>query len=125
MKHAILVYGNEAEAALLPGDAAEAVLAAHRRLQAALAERGPFASVQLMSTASAVTVRNGAGKGLGAPILTDGPFAETKEQFLGFYVADFVNLEEALRFAEMISTPGVALEVRPISWTGGAMMELG
>jgi Uncharacterized protein conserved in bacteria len=46
----------------------------------------------------------------------DGPFAETKEQLLGFYVVDCRSLEEAIEIAsELLHEPG-ALEIRPIRY---------
>src|SRR5882757_10069921 len=51
------------------------------------------------------------------PIVIDGPFAETKEQLLGFYVIDVENLEEALDVARQLgaANPGGAYEIRPIA----------
>jgi hypothetical protein len=47
----------------------------------------------------------------------DGPFAETKEQLLGFYVVDCENLEEALDFARDLgkANPGGSYEIRPMA----------
>jgi hypothetical protein len=49
--------------------------------------------------------------------VVDGPFAETKEQLLGFYVVDCESLEEALDFAKELgkANPGGAYEVRPLA----------
>ena len=62
-----------------------------------------------VKTATTVRVRNG------QTLVTDGPFAETKEEFGGFYVVEAPNLDEAIKWAAMI--PGAArgsIEVRPI-----------
>ena len=51
----------------------------------------------------------------GGPLITDGPFAETKEQLGGFYILDCKDLDEAMEFAARI--PGAltgSVEVRPI-----------
>jgi hypothetical protein len=48
------------------------------------------------------------------PTLTDGPFAETKEQLGGFYVIDVANLDEALGWAKKIPARGGMVEVRPV-----------
>jgi hypothetical protein len=50
-------------------------------------------------------------------LVIDGPFAETKEQLLGFYVIDVANLEDALAIARelAVANPGGAYEVRPIA----------
>ena len=68
---------------------------------------GPAA--RLGATARAVTVR---GKG----VVTDGPFAETKEQLLGFYILDFASLEEAIEAAQAFkaANPSAVYEIRPI-----------
>lgn len=124
MKYSILIYGSEAVAERLSPEALNELLAGHRELQAALAKRGGFATAQLMPTTSSVTVRAATTAPERAPFVTDGPFADTKEQFLGFYVAEFASLEDALALSKSISSPGVTLEIRPISWVGGVFSEL-
>ena len=67
----------------------------------------------LQPTATATSVRSG-GDG-GEPLVTDGPFAETKEQLGGYYVLDVPDLDEAIKWAS--KCPGVAygtVELRPI-----------
>jgi len=68
---------------------------------------GPAA--RLGATTKARTVR---GKGF----VTDGPFVETKEALLGFYILDFETLEEAVKAAEdfKVANPGAIYEIRPI-----------
>jgi hypothetical protein len=122
VKYSILIYGTEADDDRLPAQIHEERLSGHRRLQAALAQRGPYTSVRLMPTSSAVTLRTGKLSGADETIVTDGPFAETKEQFIGFYVAEFASLEEAMQLTRHISAPGISLEVRPISWVGGNLL---
>ena len=50
------------------------------------------------------------------PVVIDGPYAETKEQLLGFYVVDCENLDEALDVARDLgkANPGGAYEIRPV-----------
>ena len=69
--------------------------------------------VRLMPTTAATTLR----KDTDPPLVIDGPFAETKEQLLGFYVVDCGSLEEVLEFARELgrANPGGAYEIRPIS----------
>jgi hypothetical protein len=71
---------------------------------------GPAA--RLGPTERAVTLR---GKGDG--IVTDGPFAETKEQLLGFYVVDFPTFEDAVAAARDLrrANPTAVYEIRPIT----------
>lgn len=68
---------------------------------------------QLHPTSVATTVRMKQGK----TILTDGPFAETKEQFGGYHLVECQNLDEAIAIASRIPTlsAGGAIEVRPIA----------
>ncbi|MEJ6782913.1 YciI family protein [Aminobacter sp. Piv2-1] len=70
---------------------------------------GPAA--RLGPTESAVTLR---GKGLG--LVTDGPFAETKEQLLGFYVVDYPTMDAAVAAARELrsANPTAVYEIRPI-----------
>ncbi|NRP20376.1 hypothetical protein LPJGGPFB_03635 [Ensifer adhaerens] len=71
---------------------------------------GPAA--RLGPTERAVTLR---GKGEG--VVIDGPFAETKEQLLGFYVVDFPTLEAAVAAARELrrANPTAVYEIRPVS----------
>jgi hypothetical protein len=50
----------------------------------------------------------------GDPIVTDGPFAETKEQLGGYYLLDCADLDQALDWAKRIPLPGGTVEVRPV-----------
>jgi hypothetical protein len=68
-------------------------------------------SLRLLPTTAATTlVKND------PPMVIDGPYAETKESLLGFYVIDVEDLEEALQFARDLAkaNPGGAYEVRPV-----------
>ncbi len=120
MMYAITIYGEPGVFEQLPTDRQDEVMSGHRALQRALGERGDFVSVKLMPPASAVVVEPPRSADA-APLIVDGPFAETKESFLGFYAADFASLDEALEHARMISSPIARLEVRPIAWAGGAI----
>ncbi|WP_306259099.1 YciI family protein [Pararhizobium sp. IMCC21322] len=118
MDYAILIYGTEGTFERLPPDKQEEAMKGHYTLQAALEKRGAYGTVKLMPTTSAVTLRPTSEIGE-KPTLMDGPFAETKERFLGIYMAQFDTLDEAISFTEMISSPYVSLEIRPIAWAGG------
>lgn len=77
-----------------------------------LADRGQFiAANPLQSVGTAVSVRVRAGK----PLVTDGPFAETREQLGGYFLVDAVDLNEAIHIASKI--PGArkgTVEIRPV-----------
>jgi hypothetical protein len=78
-----------------------------------LVEGGHFvAGASLMPVATATTVRSAAA---GDPAITDGPYAETKEQLGGFYVVAAADLDEALALAARVPVPAT-LEVRPIAF---------
>ena len=64
-------------------------------------------------TTSATTLR----KSQGEPLVIDGPFAETKEQLLGFFIIDVANLDEALDIARELAAAntGSTYEIRPIA----------
>jgi hypothetical protein len=71
---------------------------------------GPAA--RLGPTARAKTLR-----GVGAGVVTDGPFAETREHLLGFYVVDFPDIDQAVAAARELrsANPTAVYEIRPIS----------
>lgn len=120
MDYAILIYGTEGTFDRLPPEKQEEVMQGHHALQAKLKERGTFGTAKLMPTTSAVTLRPPSEIG-DKPMLMDGPFAETKERFLGFYIAQFESLDEAISIAGTISSPYVSIEIRPIAWAGGLL----
>lgn len=120
MLYTIAIYGEAGVFDALPDQRQEQVMAGHKSLQNALGARGDFVSFKLMPPSTAVTV-NPAPDSSQAPLIVDGPFAETKESFLGLYAAEFSDLDEALSFAGMISSPVVRLEVRPVAWAGGVL----
>jgi hypothetical protein len=78
-----------------------------------ITEAGVFvAGDGLQPSATATTVRNTGGD---SRSVTDGPFAETKEQLGGFYLLDCENLDEALEWAKKIPVrDGGSVEVRPV-----------
>jgi hypothetical protein len=65
--------------------------------------------LQPTSTATTVQIQPS-----GDHIVTDGPFAETKEQLGGFYLLECENLDEAIAWARKIPMPGGKVEVRPV-----------
>lgn len=112
MLYALLCYNSEEAVFSWTKEQDDAVMAklgaVHERL-AAQGKMGP--SLRLMPTTTATTLRKS-----DPPMIIDGPFAETKEQLLGFYVIDFENLEEALDVARQLgeANPGGAYEIRPL-----------
>ena len=77
-------------------------------------------SLRLLPTCAATTLRKK------DDVVLDGPYAETKEQLLGFYIIDVENLEEGLEFARelAVANPGGAYELRPVMlYNPGAPVE--
>jgi hypothetical protein len=66
--------------------------------------------LQPSSTATTVQIQESGGD----PIVSDGPFAETKEQLGGYYLLDCRDLDDALAWAKRIPMPGGTVEVRPV-----------
>jgi len=69
--------------------------------------------LQESSTATTVRIPDAPGSS-DEPIVTDGPFAETKEQLGGYYVLECKDLDEALEYAKRIPLFGGSVEVRPV-----------
>ena len=113
MLYAILCYNDEDAVfswSKAQDDEVMAKLAVVHQKLAAQGKMGPTA--RLMPTTAATTLR----KDREPAVVIDGPFAETKEQLLGFYVVDFENLEEALGYVRELgqANPGGAYEIRPL-----------
>ena len=123
MHYSILIYGPESVFEQLPEEERQEHLQKHRDLQEELTDKSgnsEFATVRLMPSSHAVTLRPTAGPSR-KPLVVDGPFAETKERFMGFYVVECDTLDEAIELAGKIATPYGHIEVRPVSWAGGML----
>ncbi len=114
MLYAILCYNDEDTVFAWSKEQEDATMARLIAVQEPLAKAGKLGPVaRLMPTTAATTLR----KGKNEPIVIDGPFAETKEQLLGFYVVDFETLHEAIGFSKELAAanPGVgSYEIRPL-----------
>jgi hypothetical protein len=114
MHYAILCYNSEDVVGSWTkeeDDATMVKLAAVEQKLASAGRLGPV--VRLQPTTTATTLRKGRES-----MILDGPFAETKEQLLGFFVIDCATLEEAHEAARelAVANPGTgAYEVRPIA----------
>jgi hypothetical protein len=113
MLYSILCYESETLAAARSTQEDDALMARLAVVQKKLAAQGKLGPVaRLMPTTAAMTVM--AGK---EPLIIDGPFVETKEQLLGFYVVDCSTLEEAIEAARLLAREksSGALEIRPVA----------
>ncbi len=111
MIYSALIYETPGVADARPLEEREKVLEAHRQLQKDSKAAGTLVAATQLSEAGAVTIRHRKDETL----LTDGPFAETKELFIGFYLFAVPNLDEAIKLAKRIpmSETG-SIEVRPV-----------
>ena len=112
MQYLLTIYIDESAVDAVPPEQGVKVTEAYEALTAELKEAGVFLGgegLQRTSTATTVRVRDG------EPLLTDGPFAETREQLGGYYLVECADLDEAIGWAAKI--PGAAwgaVEVRPV-----------
>lgn len=112
MLYAILCYNSESVVSAWSKEKDAAVMAHHQGVMREIAAKGKLGPVaRLMPTTTATTLRPGR-----ETLVLDGPFAETKEQLLGFYMVDCPNEEEAMDAARLIGGACGArtLEVRPV-----------
>jgi hypothetical protein len=113
MQYAILCYHDEKVTCAWTKEQDDAVMAKLGVVMDKLTRQGKLGPVaRLLPTTAATTLR----KDREQPIVIDGPFAETKEQLLGFYIVDCKSLDEALDIARELgaANPGGAYEIRPV-----------
>ncbi|HKA78884.1 MAG TPA: YciI family protein [Xanthobacteraceae bacterium] len=115
MLYAILCYNDENVVGSWSKQEDDAVMAKLLVVTDKLAKKGRLGPVaRLLPTTAATTLRKGK-----EALVIDGPFAETKEQFLGFYVVDCPSLDEAIEIAKELAAanpgPG-AYEIRPVGY---------
>jgi len=122
MLYAILCYNSEASVEAWTKAEEDAVMARLHLVQDKLTQQGRLGpTLRLMPTTTATTLRKGE-----EPLIIDGPFAETKEQLLGFYIVECESLDQALETARDLAqaNPGAGgYEIRPIRafQPGGAL----
>jgi hypothetical protein len=109
MKYAMLIHAKPGYVEALAEDERKALLAEYTALADDPRARG---SAQLRPIETATTVRVQDGQTLA----TDGPYADTKEVFVGYYVFEADDLDEAIELAARIpaARQGGAIEVRPV-----------
>ena len=112
MLYAILCYHDEDFVGSWTREQDAAVMAKLAVVQDKLKKQGRLGPVaRLLPTTAATTLRKDE-----PPVVLDGPYAETKEQLLGFYVVDCESLDQALEVARDLgaANPGGAYEIRPV-----------
>jgi len=113
MQYAILCYHDEKVTCAWSKEHDDAVMAKLGAVKDKLERAGKLGPVaRLLPTTAATTLR----KDRVPPLVIDGPFAETKEQLLGFYIVDCASLEEVIEIAKDLgeANPGGAYEIRPV-----------
>lgn len=113
MKYMFLIYADESR--VISSDELVELKARHAEVIRDATAQGILDRAEpLKSTRFATTVRKENGK----RVVTDGPFAESKEQLVGYYILDLPSLEEAVQWAERIPAgpqgSEVAVEIRPL-----------
>jgi hypothetical protein len=112
MNYLLLIYANESDIMGLGEAALQKVVGEYTDFTKSIVQAGNFKAgdrLKPVSSASTVRVRNG------KIAITDGPFAETREQLGGYYLIEAKNLDEATAIAARI--PGArfgSIEVRPV-----------
>ena len=121
MKFLIGLHINPTVLDALTDEEKTALGAGHGAFIEALKESGELIVTQALadpSQAAVVSVRNG------QPVVTDGPFLESKEYFGGFYLIDVENKERAIELAARIpdaAIPGLGVEVRQVMFSDGPL----
>jgi hypothetical protein len=112
VKYLAIIYNDESVYANASPEEIGAIFAAHGKFGEDATKAGVFAGgegLELTNTATTVRVRDG------ERMLTDGPYAETKEQIGGYYLLDCKDLDDALNWAAQIPEAKTgAVEVRPV-----------
>jgi hypothetical protein len=112
MLYAILCYHDEDLVGSWSKEQDAAVMSKLSVVQDRLKKEGRLGPVaRLLPTTAATTLRKD-----DPPVVLDGPYAETKEQLLGFYIIDCENLDAAVNVARDLgaANPGGAYEIRPV-----------
>jgi len=116
MKYMLLIYDDEKAFHGMADEEKQKIYAEYGQLQQSMQAAGQFVSgseLQPVSTATLIRVRGG------KPLVTDGPFAETREQLGGYFIVDAPDLDAAIALAARIpSARSGTVEVRPLQ-SGG------
>lgn len=116
MLYAILCYNSEDAVGQWSKAEDDAVMARLDAVLQPIARAGKLGPVaRLLPTTAATTLRKTAGEAL----IIDGPFAETKEQFLGFYMVDCDDLDAAISITKDLAKANAGMgsyEIRPVGY---------
>jgi hypothetical protein len=115
MRYMMLIYSREDPEAAARAEDMQKLRMAHAAVMQEATRKGVLQGAEpLKPTSTATTVRMIEGK----PLITDGPFAETKEQLAGYYIIECKDLDEAIEWAAKIPTACKGgegcIEIRPL-----------
>ena len=112
MLYAILAYHDEEEVASWTSQEDAALMRDLNRIHNRLTQEGRLGPAARLGATQGACVLRGRGKG----VVTDGPFTESKEQLLGFYVIDCADRDGAIAAARELRevNPGAIYEIRPV-----------
>ena len=112
MQYLLLIYDNEQEFNAQPKPEIDKMMVEFNAFSADIAKSGQLVGgnrLQPIATATTVRMRNGKSQ------ITDGPFAETREQLGGYYLVEAKDLDEATKLALRIPSARIgSIEIRPI-----------
>jgi hypothetical protein len=112
MRYMFLIYASEADFSRMTHEEQNSIMQGHGTFAQEAIQRGILmggAPLQATSTARTVQVRKG------KTLVTDGPFAETKEQLAGTYMLECKDMDEAIELATRIPNARYgSIEIRPI-----------
>jgi hypothetical protein len=112
MKYMLLIYGNHAAWDAMTEQSQQELIQVHVSLQAELTASGELLDVNELPLQDAKIVRTSGG----VPVVTDGPFAESKEILAGYYLVDCASVERAAEIAgRLVEAEFAPIEVRQVS----------
>lgn len=110
MLYSILIFGEEGHVAQWRLEEEQAVADRHSKLRRELTAAGRLGPVMRLSPGGSKVVRRYKDR----QVVTDGPYAETKEQLMGIYVVDCASFEDALAATEELRFDTGSFEIRPL-----------
>jgi hypothetical protein len=113
MLYSILIYGSESAVAAWEPGVEEDMLERHTDLRDDLQAQGRLGMVLRLMPDVATTVRRAGDL---HPLVTDGPFAEIKEQLMGIYIVECETLDDATHAAHRLAFETGVFEIRPVTW---------
>jgi hypothetical protein len=118
VKYVVLIYSNQATWEAMPAAERDRVLGIHNKLIRELTESGELLRVDGLShptNTKTVRLRDG------VPVVTDGPFGESKEQLAGVWAVDCDSIERAIEIGAQVAEYDI-VEIRPLMDLSGLEM---